>query len=215
MSKHSPKKRKYDSSRRKAQARQTRLQIAKAARRLFIEKGYAGATIEAIAQEAGVAQETVYAIFGNKRSILSYILDISVGGDDQPIRIMDRPKPQAVLRETDQHQQLALFAQDITEILSRVGPVFAVMRNAAKLEPEIMELVQNMLAERLQNMTYFVKSVIAHGPLRAGLDETSAGEIVWAMTSPELFQLFIVDLGWTKEKYEHWLADTLERFLLP
>jgi len=215
MSNHPPKKRKYDSSRRKAQARQTRRQIVEAARQLFIEKGYAGATIEAIAQEAGVAQETVYAIFGNKRSILSFLMDISVGGDDQPVRIMDRPKPQAVLHETDQHQQLQLFSQDITDILSRVGPVFAILRSAAKLEPEIMELVQNMLAERLQNMTRFVQSVIDHGPLRAGLDQTSAGEIVWAMTSPELFQLFTVDLGWTEEKYAHWLADTLERLLLP
>jgi TetR/AcrR family transcriptional regulator of autoinduction and epiphytic fitness len=215
MSKNSPKKRKYDSSRRKAQARQTRLQIVEAAHRLFVEKGYAGATIEAIAQEAGVAQETVYAIFGNKRSILAFLLDISVGGDDQPVRVMDRPKPQAILHEADQHQQLAWFSQDITEILSRVGPVFEIMRSASKLEPEMMELLQKMLAERLQNMTRFVQSVSAHGPLRAGMDETSAGEIVWAMSSPELFQLLNVDLGWSKEKYALWLADTLTRLLLP
>jgi TetR/AcrR family transcriptional regulator of autoinduction and epiphytic fitness len=208
-------KRKYDSSRRKEQARQTRLQITEAAHRLFVERGYAGATIEAIAQEAGVAQETVYAIFGSKRKILSFLLDISVGGDDQPVRILDRPKPQAVLHDTNQRRQLEMFSTDITEIMSRAAPVFEIMRSAAKLEPEIAELVQNMLEERLQNMTHFVQSVAANGSLRDGLDEAQAGEIVWAMTSPELFQLLTVDRGWTKEKYAQWLADALTRQLLP
>jgi TetR/AcrR family transcriptional regulator of autoinduction and epiphytic fitness len=208
-------KRKYDSSRRKEQARQTRLQITEAAHRLFVERGYAGATIEAIAQEAGVAQETVYAIFGSKRKILSFLLDISVGGDDQPVRILDRPKPQAVLHDTNQRRQLEMFSTDITEIMSRAAPVFEIMRSAAKLEPEIAELVQNMLEERLQNMTHFVQSVAANGSLRDGLDEAQAGEIVWAMTSSELFQLLTVDRGWTKEKYAQWLADALTRQLLP
>jgi AcrR family transcriptional regulator len=208
-------KRKYDSSRRKAQARQTRLQITEAAHRLFVERGYAGATIEAIAQEAGVAQETVYSIFGSKRKILAFLLDISVGGDDQPTRILDRPEPQAVLHDTDQKRQLAMFAKGITEIMSRAAPVFEIMRGAAKLEPEIAELIQHMFEERLQNMTRFVGSVAANGPLRDRLDEAEAGEVVWAMTSPELFQLLTVDRGWTKEKYAQWLADALIRQLLP
>lgn len=208
-------KRKYDSSRRKEHARQTRLQIAEAARKLFLERGYAGATIEALAREAGVAQETVYAIFGSKRKILAFLMDISVGGDDQPIKLLDRPQPQAVLHDTDQKRQLIMFSQDITEILSRAAPVFEIMRSAAKLEPEINELLQNRLKQRLQNMTHFVKSVAANGPLRDGLDEKEAAEIVWAMTSPELFQLLTVDRRWTKEKYAEWLADTLTRLLLP
>lgn len=213
--KATPSKRKYDSSRRKAQARQTRLQIVEAARRLFVERGYAGATIEAIAQESGVAQETVYANFGSKRKILAFLLDISVGGDDQPVRILDRPKPQAVLHDTDQHRQLELFSQDISEILARAAPVFEIMRSAAKTEPEIAKLIEKMLQERLQNMTRFAQGVEANGPLRDRLDTAQAGEITWAMTSPELFTLLIVDRGWSKEKYAQWLADTLTRLLLP
>jgi hypothetical protein len=108
-----------------------------------------------------------------------------------------------------------MFSTDITEIMSRAAPVFEIMRSAAKLEPEIAELVQNMFEERLQNMTHFVQSVAANGSLRDGLDEAQAGEIVWAMTSPELFQLLTVDRGWTKEKYAQWLADALIRQLLP
>jgi len=64
-------------------------------------------------------------------------------------------------------------------------------------------------------MTRFARSVAANGPLREGLEYAEAGEIVWAMTSPELFQLLTVNRRWTKEKYTEWLADTLTRLLLP
>src|SRR5690349_16921128 len=114
--------RKYDSTRRQAQARQTRLQIAEAARTLFFERGYAGTSIEAIAEGAGVAPETIYATFKNKRNILSFVFDIAIGGDDENIRLLDRPDPQAVMNETDQYRQLSMFAQGITQILHRAAP---------------------------------------------------------------------------------------------
>ena len=215
MSIQIPSKRKYDSSRRKEQARQTRLQIADAAQRLFLARGYAGTSISSIAREAGVSQETVYAIFGSKRKLLSFLLDISIGGDDRPIRLMDRANPQMVLHETDQHRQIEMFAQDITGVLSRTAPMFEIMRSAAKAEPKIAKLVQNMLAERIQNMTRVTQSIANNGLLRDGLDVEYAGEIVWTMTSPELFLLLTVDRKWDKEKYVVWLTDTLKRLLLP
>ena len=215
MSKKSPPRRKYDSTRRQAQARETRMQIARSARTLFLERGYAGTTIEAIADKAGVAPETVYATFKNKRRILSFVFDISVGGDDQPVRVINRPEPQAVLHETDQHRQLTMFAKDITGILSRAAPVFEVMRGAAKTEPEIASLIHRLLRERLRNMRMVAEHIAANAPLRQNLDKDAAGEMIWAMTSPELYQLLTVDLGWKNEKYTQWLMDTLIRLLLP
>lgn len=215
MAKKDLSKRKYDSTRREAQARETRMQIVEAARVLFLERGYAGTTIEAIAGKAGVSEETIYVTFKNKRKILSFLFDISVGGDDVPVRVIDRPEPQAILHDTDQHRQLAMFAKDITEILERAAPVFEVMRGAAKTEPEIASLLKRLLRERLRNMRMVAEHVAANGPLREGLDKGVAAEIIWSMTSPELYMLLTVDLGWTKEKYVQWLADTLIRLLLP
>jgi AcrR family transcriptional regulator len=208
-------KRKYDSSRRTEQARQTRLQIAEAARKLFFERGYAGATIEAIAESADVAKETVYAIFKNKREILAFLLDISVGGDDLPIRIIDRPKQQAMLRDIDQKRQLDQFARGITEVMSRAAPVFEVTRIAAKTEPGIARRIKHLYRERLENMSMIVQHVAANGPLRDGLSKAQAAEIVWSLTSPELFQLMFENLSWSKEKYSQWLAGVLIRLLLP
>lgn len=215
MAKKITSKRKYDSSRRQVQARETKLKIMEAARTLFLEQGYSGATIESIAKAAGVAKETVYSIFRNKRNILAFLLDVTAGGDDQPVRIIDRPGPQAVMHDTDQKRQLTELSKGITEIMVRASPVFEIMRMAAKTEPEIDTRVKRLYKERLDNMITFVKSIAANGPLRDGVNLTSAGETVWALTSPDLFQLLTVKLNWSVKQYESWLIDTLTRLLLP
>ena len=208
-------KRRYNSTRRRAQARETRRQITEAARKLFTERGYTGATIEAVAQEAGVAPETIYAVFGNKRAILAHLIDISVGGDDEPILLLQRPGPQAVFQERDPRKQLYLFAQDISAILERVAPIFEIMRFAAKTESDIADLLQNILRERLQNMELLVQHLSEQGPLQGRVVDLQAAETVWTLTSPEVFRLLTVDRTWSREQYIQWLADTLTRLLLP
>lgn len=214
MEPQSKPKRKYRSQRRREQARETRRLILAAALELFSEYGYAGATIEAIAQQAGVSPLTVYNNFGNKRSVLAGLIDVSVGGDDRPMPLMQRPGPQAVLQEKDPTVQVHRFASDIAGILARVAPVFEIMRTAAKTEPEIAELLESILAERLHNIGIFVQHVSDHGPLRAGLDEARAAEIVWAIASPEMYRLLTGDRGWSQEQFAVWLGDTLTRLLL-
>ena len=215
MAKPKKTKRPYNSTRRQAQARETRKQIVEAARQLFAENGYSGATIEAIAQEAGVAPETIFATFGSKRAILAALIDVSVGGDEQPMPLLQRPGPQTVFKENDPIRQLQLFAEDITGILERVAPIFEIMHMAAKTETDIEELLKNLLEERLLNLTTFVQSLSAHSPLRGELTAEQAGEIVWTITSPEVFSLLTVERGWARERYVHWLSDTLIRLLLP
>jgi len=200
-------KRAYNSSRRKEQALQTKRQIVEAARNLFIAHGYAGTTIDAIAREAGVAPETVYAAFGSKRAILSKLFDVSLLGDDLPIPLLERQGPREVMSETDQRRQIELFVHDIYEIISRVAPLFEIMRVAAKTEPEI--------AEMLQGMTAFIRALMKNGPLRDGLAPDEAAETVWTLTSAEVFTLLKTNRGWSEEKHKHWLVDGLTRLLLP
>lgn len=207
-------KRVYNSSRRKEQALQTRRQIVEAARSLFIARGYAGATIEAIAQEAGVAPETVYATFGNKRAILAKLTEVSLVGDDRPIPLFDREGPQAVVRETDQRRQIEMFVDDIYEIMSRMAPLFDLMRVAAKTEPDIAAMFQNMLDGRVQGMMFFVRALMKNGPLRDGLTPEAAAETVWALTSGEVFILLNVNRSWPEEKHKRWLVEVLTRLLL-
>jgi TetR/AcrR family transcriptional regulator, regulator of autoinduction and epiphytic fitness len=215
MTKRFPTKRKYESSRRQAQARETRRQIAEAARGLFFERGYNGTTIDAIAQTAGVASETVYSIFGSKRKVLSHLMDISVGGDDQPVRLLNRPEPQAVLHDTDQRHQIMMFSQGITEIMTRTAGLSEVLRSAAKTENDIADLLQNILIERLENMSVFVRAIAVNGGLRKEMDIPVAAEMVWTITSPEVFLLLTRDRNYSLEQYKSWLEVTLIRLLLP
>jgi AcrR family transcriptional regulator len=208
-------KRPYNAARRQAQAAETRRHIVAAAHQLFAERGYAGTTMQAIADEAGVAVETVYAALGSKRAILARLVDVSVGGDEQPVPILERPGPQAVRQEPDQRRQIRLFASDMRQIMERASPIFEIMRLAAKSEPDIAALLQSRLDARLRNLSRFVEWLARNGPLRPGLSRPEASETVWALTSPDLHRLLTVDRGWPGDRYEQWLGDSLIAVLLP
>jgi len=191
------------------------MQVVEAARRLFIEQGYSGTSIESIAREGGVSPETVYSVFGNKKAILSRVVDVSVVGDGEPIPLLARVQIRDVEDEKDQRRQIQMFAERIQLIMSRVAPMFEVMRSAAKIEPEIGAVLKKYLDDRMRGMGYFIDCVMANGPLRDNLDKTTAVETTWALTSAEVYNLLIIDRGWSADEYEFWLAETLTRLLLP
>jgi AcrR family transcriptional regulator len=208
-------KRPYDSSRRQAQAEETRREIVEAAHGLFVERGYARTTIAAIAREAGVAAETVYAAFGNKRAILARVVGVSVVGDHERVPMSDRPGVLAIIQEHDQRNQIRMLAKQMREVHERVGPVWRIMRAAEQDEPDIATLVQEGLKGRLGGMSQFVAVLHSNGPLREGVTVSAATETVWALGSAEMHRLLTVDRGWSSEKYDAWLADALIRLLLP
>lgn len=212
---HPKPKRKYHSNRRQEQARETKRRILDAALLLFSQYGYAGATFEAMAKEAGVSPLTIFATFGNKVTILTELVAASVGGDDQLIPLLQRPGPQAVIKEQDPVRKIKLFAKDITDILERVHPLFDIMRAAAKTEPDIADLLHSRLEARFRNLSVFVSSLSAQTTLRDGLDDRSAAETVWAIAGPDMYRLLTIDRGWSKERYAQWLGDSLIRLLLP
>ena len=215
MSRSIPAKRPYASERRKAQAAETRLHVLEAAQRLFTEHGYTGTTINTIALEAKVSQETVYAIFGSKRALLAELVGMSVLGNADSTPLLEQEGPQEVRRSKNQREQIRLFAAGIRQIMPRVGPVFQVMHTAASTEPEIATLLGQVLEQRLEGMRAFVRMVTSNGPLRKGVEAQSAAETVWALSSAEVHWLLTVDRGWSGDRYEKWLSGMLEAALLP
>ena len=216
MTKLKSTKREYDSTRRQAQAIETRRHILEAAHKLFTERGYAGATAEAIAAEAGVSAQTIYAIFKNKKRILVSLMNVSPAtGMEDHTPMSERANVQAVAQERDQRRQLQMFAQVVASNLSQVAGVFEVMVEAAKIEPDFERMVQKLHKQRLEHMTLAVQQIVANGPFRENMDEARARDTVWTLTSGEVFLLLTRDRGWTKEQYADWLADMLIRALLP
>lgn len=204
----------YESSLRKQQASQTRMRILDAAQRLFAQRGYAASTIEAVAADAGVAVDTVYAAFRSKRGVLQALLNLRVGGDEAELDLLARAGPQAVHREPRQRAQLAAFVADVSAILERARPVDDIIRGAAAVDADIAALRGETQAYRYRNIRELVSWLAARGPLRAGLNEDDAAAIVWAMASPEVHGLLRAGRGWSAERYAAWLKESLTRILL-
>lgn len=193
----------------------TRSRILDSARTLFVEHGYPATTLTQVAEAAGVASDTVLHIFGSKRGLLAAVLDVTIGGDDDPVPVLDRPGPQAMRRETDQHRQVAMLALGITEQLERIRPVDDILRSAALVDTEARALRDDLqLRQRRRAMTQVASWIAANGDLKNKMTVENAADIVWTVTSPEVHHLLRDQCGWDAAQYQTWLHDTLESTLL-
>jgi AcrR family transcriptional regulator len=206
-------RRTYDSPRRRGQALATRRAILDAARGLFVDAGYVATTIDAVAARAGVSSETVYATFGNKRSLLSHSVDVSIAGDDAPVPILERSWAREMREETDPQRRLRILARNGRLILERTAPIYEVLRGAASADPQIASLLERNKAQRFAGQRELLR-VLAEGfPLRDGLAVKTAVDILFAIGSPETYRLLRVDRGWSADRFEDWYADALTRLL--
>lgn len=186
-----------------------------AALSLFVGQGYVATSMQAIADEAGVAVQTLYFTFGTKRGLLSEILDIAVAGDDEPVPTLERPATLAALAEPDPRRQLRAQARLAREILARVAPVLQVVASAASADPDIAELWEINNAQRVTVQERFITALAAKTPLREGLDVAVAVDITLALQTPEMYQYLTRRRGWSPERWEHWTAEALIGELLP
>jgi AcrR family transcriptional regulator len=205
-------KRRYRSVRRSSQASDTRAAVLSAARDLFIRVGWQKATIAAIARQADVSVETIYAGFGSKVALLEQVVVASVRGLQPGTALMDQAGPRAALEAPDQSSQIALFASDIAEILRSVAPLMAVVRAAAESQPELKELYVGLHRGRTRNLAMFVDSMLRHGPLRTDRDTAIAS--IDRLSSPELFLVVTNVEELSPAQYATWLARTLKALLL-
>jgi AcrR family transcriptional regulator len=201
--------------RRARQAAATRARIVEAAGRLFVERGYAGTTIDAVAKEADVAVETVYARFKNKRNLLDAYLDLSIVGDAQAVPLLERPEVQAVRDATDQREQVRLYARVARGVLERNAPVQAVLRTAAAVDPELDALVAEDDKRRRGSLRAFVEMIASRGPLRDGLSISDATDTIAAIGNPQTYAYLTQRRGWTPARVERWLAEIFTLVLLP
>jgi AcrR family transcriptional regulator len=207
------KKRAYSSSVRQEQAALTRARILEAAGDLFVSLGYARTTIRQIAEAASVSVDTVYAVFGTKARVLTALIDQRLAPAAGVDNVLARPEAQAVRDEPNQRRQLHAFARDMAAISARVRPVYEILRTASAVEPEMAAIHAEMDAYRLRNMREAAKWIGARGAMRVDVDR--AGEIIWALASPDVARMLCDDRNWTQDQYAEWLEDALVRILLP
>jgi AcrR family transcriptional regulator len=208
-------RRRYDSSRRQAAADETRRRILRAARELFLERGYTATTMPAIAESAGVAVDTLYATIGPKPAIFRLLIETALSGRDEAIPALDRDYVREMQAEPDPRRKLDRYAHAVRMIQGRLAPLVAHLREAARSEPQLAELWQEISSRRAANMRLFAAELAAAGGLRPGLSIEAAADIIWATNSPEFYLLLVHERGWPPDQFEAWLADSWKRLLLP
>jgi AcrR family transcriptional regulator len=199
-------RRTYDSSSRQEQARRRRAEILDACRETLVRQGYAGLTIRAVAEAAGVSQETVYKAFGGKRGLVKAMYDVTLAGDDTPVPMSARPEVRALLAEPDPAAKIAAYAGIARGVSERLGAVTAALSTGG---PEAAEITAETDRERLTGVTAFVGHLAEGGHLRAGRDLAAVAEEAWLLTAPEVYRLCTTGRGWSADRYEDWLRRML------
>ncbi len=204
--------RQYDSSRRQARAQESRAAVLRAALARFLEQGYSSTTIAQVAGDADVSVETVYKTFGNKAGLLKAVFDVAVAGDDEPVPMVERDDIQRVIAEPDAARKLALYFDHFVDTMPRTAPVQLLVRDAAATNDDARAVWQQLRREQLEAMTQFARDLDATGQLR--VPATTARDLLWTYHSLELYELLVLERGWSRKRYRAFLLDALVAALL-
>ena len=205
-------KRRYDSSRRRAQAAATRADILGAAQRLFEDRGYATTTMDAIAAEAGVALKTVYVAFETKSGLLRALWNHLLRGGRDELPVAQQDWYREVVDEPDPDRKVELTARASCAVKERIGGVLEVIRSAAPVDADIAALWERIQSEFHANQRVIVESL--GSALRPGLDVDRAADILWTLNHPNVWQLLVDERGWTAAQWQEWFTAAARSQLL-
>jgi AcrR family transcriptional regulator len=207
-------RRRYDSSSRQEQARRNRAAVLKAARELFLDRGFAATTMPAIASAARLSVQTVYKAFGNKPRLVKAVFDVSMAGDDEQVPMLQRASLGRVRDEPDPRAMFHRYGDFLTEVAPRHVPIQLVIRDAAASDADARAVWAELQAERLDGMTQFARALRDRGHLRPGVSMSEARDVLWTYNSAELFQLLVIERKWSPKRYGRWVAEGLIAALL-
>ncbi|QFU88222.1 TetR/AcrR family transcriptional regulator [Amycolatopsis sp. YIM 10] len=173
--------------------------ILTAARGLFAERGYARTPIRLIAQEAGVAPQTIYAHFGSKAGVLGGLVDLL----DDEAGLPDLVASAEDL--TDPADLLGLLAKASRQVRERCGDIVAILSSGAAVDPDIAATE----AEGARRNRLGVEMVIERIRSAGHRIEPRAVDIAVALMSAGVHDSLVGAAGWSPDDYEDWLRKTL------
>jgi AcrR family transcriptional regulator len=193
---------------RRERSRRTRARVIDAATGLLVDRGYLATTVEAVAEAAEVAVQTVYYAFGTKRNLLAAVLDARIAGDTDPVPVLRRPWVDELAATADPVAAVELLVEGSVAILSRAAPVYDVVRRAAA-DPEIAELLAGNRARRRADQRRLVEVLARAGHLRPDLAVGAAADAVYGLLNEEVVLLLVGDCGWSVTRFRRWATDLL------
>jgi TetR/AcrR family transcriptional regulator of autoinduction and epiphytic fitness len=179
-----------------------------------VNPGYAATPLTAVAAEAGVSVQTVYAVFGSKRNLLSQLVDVTIAGDDEPAALPDRPFVAEIRELTDPRDMLARYARHLYETHTRQAEVMIALAGAATADPDAAAIWRKNAEERRRGMAMFAADLAATGGLRPDHDVDSAADVLWLAMDVANYDWLVRQRGWSPERFQRWYVDTVAGVLL-
>lgn len=181
----------------------TRRRIAEAARGLFTTRGYGATTLQAVADEAGVAVQTVYAVYRSKPGILRALRESAIRQPEANALY------EAAVGEANPSRKIDLFARSIRNRWEYGHDIVAVHEQAGRTDRSVYKEVEKVLAIRRNGIARLAQS------FGRQVDLARRTAILDALTVPDVYRELVEINGWTPDDYEAWLARTLRQQLLP
>lgn len=204
----------YRSPLRAEQAAATRQQVLAAAWRLFTTQGYAATTVAEVAAAAGVSVDTLYATIGRKSLLLREVVESAISGTPAAVVADEREYVRRVQATEDPAAAIRIYADAITEMSPRTGPILAALRDAAGTDPACALLHSEISGRRAANMLRFAAHLRRRDGLRAEVSDQYAADVIWATAGFEHYLQLVHERGWTPEEFGDYLAQTWTRTLL-
>src|SRR5689334_15061569 len=190
----------------KGQSRQdkaaaTRRRMLDAAYELFCNDGYRPTTMEAIADRAGVAVQTLYFTFHTKDELFQEVHERTVLGDENLPPPM-QPWYLAAVAAADVTDAVRHICRGVLSISRRVAPMIPAFHAVAG-DPAgaVWERSQQL---RYDGMVDLVAVLTKKAPLRKGVTTDHAADVLYVMLGPDLYWTMVVQLGWTERQFARW-----------
>lgn len=211
MSQHVKRRRRYDSSKRRADAANRRQSVLTAAGELFQQRGFAPTTVAAVADRAGVSPETVYKNFGGKTGLVRALYGQAIRGEG-PVPAEQRSN--RLRTHADALDVVRGWSRLATEVAPRVVPLLLLVRDAAVLDVASRGLLAELDGARHRRMADNAEFLHAAGHLRPGMTTAMAADLMWSISAPEMFELLVLRRGWSLEQYADFVYGAIANGLL-
>src|SRR3954453_3893311 len=195
-------------------ARATRRRIIDAATAQFVAHGYGATLLDQVAEHAGVAVQTVYFHFGNKRTLLKEALDVAAVGDDDPVSLLERPWVREIQEESDPRRIIERWLVTSRAIVDRIAPLMRVVRGATSTDAEVAAQWATNQAQTRTAYGFLIGLFAERGALRTGLDAEQARDIAFVIGNVETYLQYTDVCGWTTDEWQERTAAMLTGALL-
>ncbi len=148
--------------------------------------------------------ETVYAAYRNKATLLRQVWYSAMRGDEEDVRLLERPEIRSLLAEPDLGTRMRAHAIVMTEVFRRITPLFRALQGAVSVEPAAAAILAEFDERRLDAAGHYARAAAAIGKL--AISEEECRDVFAATLDGGLWHRLVEERGWTDERFAEFLG---------